>query len=79
MIKPWTLRTVVQKKMEKEILRQVQRKSGGAIPGERDYLKNYQSVLTEVVSSLEEEEREEFEKLVEVWNEAGPDVELQRK
>jgi hypothetical protein len=65
--------------MGEEIARRVQQRSGGAVPGDRAYLKNYQSVLTEVVSSLEEQEREEFEELVEFWNEAGPDVELQRK
>lgn len=78
-IKPWTLRSVVQKKMEAEILERVQEKCEGAVPGDTDYLKNYQSALTDVVNSLEEEEREELEELAESWNEAGPDVELQRK
>jgi hypothetical protein len=65
--------------MEDEILERVKEKSEGAVPGDADYLKNYQSALSDVISSLEEEEREEFENLVEIWNEAGPDVELQRK
>jgi hypothetical protein len=78
-VKKWDLRWVVKEMMDEEIDEVATRMSNGAKKGEEGYLKVYQSAWSEVVESLEEEKREDLTELAQIWNEAGPDPELQQK
>jgi hypothetical protein len=78
-VKKWDLRRVVKEMMDEEIDAEAKRMSNGAKKGDERYLKVYQSAWSEVVESLDEEKREELTELAQIWNEAGPDPELQRK
>jgi hypothetical protein len=65
--------------MDEEIHEEAMRLSNGAEKGDEGYLKVYQSAWSEVVKSLDEEKREELTELADIWNEAGPDPEIQQK
>jgi hypothetical protein len=67
----WTVRKIVWVKRAKDITLAIQAKAPGCQPGEPQYLKLYPGTLLEIVKSLSQKEREEFENLVKEWNEKG--------
>ena len=48
-------------------------------PNHQDYLKRYQSAVTEVINDMEEDEIKELEKTAEKWTKEGVPRELQLK
>ena len=48
-------------------------------PSDKSFVGNYQKAVSTVIEKLTEEERQEAEELLELWNEQGPPAEFQLK
>lgn len=73
----WSIRRVTCKMKKVEIQTVTQRLSGGAIPGDTEYMKEYQNGVTEVMNSLTEEDLTHFQALAESWSKHGCTPEAQ--
>lgn len=75
----WSIRRVVCRMKKDEIFAVTQRLSGGALPGDTAYMKEYQNGVTEVMTSLTEEDLTQFKDLAESWSKNGctPEVQAQ--
>lgn len=70
----YTIRDVIKSLHPDLILAEIPYKST-----DKEYIGSYQQALTKVVANLSEEDLEEAENMLEVWNEQGASPEVQLK
>jgi hypothetical protein len=68
-VKTWNLRNVVQEKLKETINAKILAKTGAG-PGDDGYLKSYPAALTETIHELTPEQRGDYQKLADDWNNA---------
>jgi len=70
----YTVRDVVKRNYKELVEAEIPFKST-----EKNYIGNYQRAVTTVIDQMSEEDLEELEKIVDLWNAKGAPVEVQRK